>query len=380
MNRVFVLAVLIGWAAGSAEASAPEEAHALQAQAVQVRASQTQNVETEPVTCWWRTTATSVRVGEPFGVILTCSLLQTEAARVIADESRLEPSVVQLPPFEVVEGRRAKDLSTAGRRFVQFEYRLRTIAENVFASEVALPALEISYRVESRVAGGDSLAGRDRTYALPPLMIRVLSLVPDNVDDIREAPVATFAEIHAAASRGTMFRVGGGVMLGVGGLVLALALAGVLRGRRAPLPLSHRTLSTAAILGGVRRELATVTDSVRASGWTSDLVGRALAAARIVAAHATGRPVMQRVTSEGPPPSSGELVLSGRAGRSTVVSAAVAATEDDELRDTLGRLTMAHYGRTPDIDERLDEVVETVSRRIDRLIAERPWTEKLWPR
>src|SRR5918996_4776107 len=90
-------------------------------------ALQTQNVEVEPVTCWWRTSATSVRVGEPFTVILTCSLLQADAARAIADESRLDPSVVQLPPFEVVGGARANDLTTAGRRFVQFEYRLRTI-------------------------------------------------------------------------------------------------------------------------------------------------------------------------------------------------------------------------------------------------------------
>ncbi|MGH9346621.1 MAG: hypothetical protein ACRD26_05070, partial [Vicinamibacterales bacterium] len=173
----------------------------------------TERVEVEPVTCWWRTSATAVRSGEPFTVILTCSLLQTEAARVIADESRLDPSVVQLPPFEVMSGARAADLATAGRRFVQFEYRLRVIAENVFASEVALPPLEIGYRVESRVAGGDSLAGRDLTYALPPLTLRVLSLVPDTAVDIREAPVATFAEIDEAGARGTLLRVAAGVAL-----------------------------------------------------------------------------------------------------------------------------------------------------------------------
>jgi hypothetical protein len=42
-----------------------------------------ERVEVDPVTCWWRTSAAAVRVGEPFGVVLTCSLLQTEAARVV---------------------------------------------------------------------------------------------------------------------------------------------------------------------------------------------------------------------------------------------------------------------------------------------------------
>jgi hypothetical protein len=343
--------------------------------------AQTENVEVEPVTCWWRTTATSVRVGEPFTVILTCSLLQTEAARVIADESRLEPSVVQLPPFEVVSGARAKDLTTAGRRFVQFEYRLRTIAENVFASEVALPPLEIGYRVESRVAGGDSLAGRDRTYALPALTMRVLSLVPDTADDIREAPVPSFAEIQTVESRGTMFRFGAGVVLALGGLMLALATEGAIRRRRAARPEKPRTLPAAVVLSGVRRDLAAVQEQVRSSAWTPDLIGRALAAARIVAAYATGRAVTQRLTRAGSAqPSSGEVVVTGRTGPGAAVWSAVAAVEDDELREALTRFTATRYGRESTSDTSVDDALEAVIRRADRLIAERPWLEKLWPR
>ena len=361
MRRVLLLVVMIAWA----------EAPALRAQ--------TENVETEPVTCWWRTSATSVRAGEPFTVILTCALLQTEAARAIADESRLEPSIVQLPPFEVVGGARAKDLTTAGRRFVQFEYRLRTIAENVFAAEVALPPLELTYRVESRVAGGDSLAGRDRTYALPSLTIRVLSLVPDTAQDIREAPVATFAEIEAGQSSGTTFRVAGLALLALGVLVLALAIAGAMRRRRAARLPSQRMLSAAAILSGVRRELAAVQEQVRSSGWTSDLAGRALTAIRIVTAYATDRPVTQRLTSAGSVTSStGELVVSRRTGPSATVSSAVAATEDDELRDALAYLATARYGREPAVEARLDEALEVGLRRTDLVMARRPWTEKLW--
>jgi hypothetical protein len=349
--------------------------------------AQANAVEVEPVTCWWRTSATSVRVGEPFTVVLTCSLLQTEAARVIADESRLEPSVVQLPPFEVVSGARANDLTTAGRRFVQFEYRLRTIAENVFASEVALPPLEIGYRVESRIAGADSLAGRDRTYALPPLAMRVLSLVPDTADDIREAPVATFAEIEGVASRGTMLRLGAGVMLALGGVVLALAVAGSVRRRRSSRPAAARTLSDAAVLDGVRRELIAVQDQVRSAGWTSDLAGRALAAARIVAAHAAGRPVTQRPTSRSAQPLNGEIVVTGRTGHSAAVWSAAAVAEDDELREAVERFTAARYGRETLRQgsalvnvEPLDEPLDIVIRRADRRTAKRPWVEKLWRR
>ncbi len=362
MRRMLVLLVLIACA----------QAHALHAQ--------TQNVETEPVTCWWRTTATSVRVGEPFTVILTCSLLQTEAARAIADESRLEPSVVQLPPFEVVGGARAKDLTTASRRFVQFEYQLRTIAENVFASEVALPPLELTYRVESRVGGGDSLAGRDRTYALPPLTIRVLSLVPDTADDIREAPVATFAEIDASESYGTAWRAAAVVLLALGALVLTLALAGVIRRRGASRAPARRLLSPAAILRGVRHELARIQSDVRSSGWTSDLAGRALAAVRIVASCAAGRPVAQRFTPDGSGFDNGEVVVAGRPGATWVASSAAASADNDELRDALARLSTACYGREASFDGRLDDTLEVAIRSADGLIAERPWTERLWPR
>ena len=344
-------------------------------------AAQAEKVEVEPVTCWWRTSAAAVRIGESFDVVLTCSLLQTEAARAVADESRLEPSVVQLPPFEVVGGARATDLTTATRRFVQYQYRLRAIAENVFAAEVAVPPLEISYRVETRVSGGEALAGRDLTYALPPLTMRVLSLVPDTADDIREAPIATFAEIEAGDARGTMYRVAAGIAFAVGVLILVIAIAGAVRGRRSSKHMPQRTLAAAAVLTRVRRELSEIQDEVRASAWTSDLAGRALAAVRIVAAYATGRPVTQRAAAAGSTQTSGgEIVMSRRAGPAAAVSAAVATVEDDELRDALARFSAAQYGREAIFDTRLDEALAGVVRRTDRLIAERPWTERLWAR
>jgi hypothetical protein len=351
-------------------------------------AAQVENVEVEPVTCWWRTSTAAVRIGEPFDVVLTCSFLQTEAARVIADESRLEPSVVQLQPFDVIGGSRAQDVSTAGRRFVQFQYRLRAVAENAFAAEAAVPAVEISYRVEARVSGGESLAGRDLTYALPPLTMRVLSLVPDTAEDIREAPIATFEAIDDYQSRGTLFRLGAAVAFALGGLVLALALIRVLRSRRSSERGAPRLPGPGAVLRSVRAELTAVQDEVRAGGWTADLVGRTLAALRIVAAYAAGQPVAQRLGSERGMASDGELRVNRRGGGAAAVSAAVTTVEDEELRRAMALLSSARYGRNalPETtregasDPQLDDALDVVVRRVDRLAGERSWTERLWPR
>src|SRR6059036_3566063 len=97
-----------------------------------------QTVETDPLQCWWRTSAGAVRVGEPFTVVLTCAVLETDAATVVVDQSRLEPSVVQFAPFEVLGGSHGADLRTDLRRFFQYEYRLRLIAENLFGRDAAL--------------------------------------------------------------------------------------------------------------------------------------------------------------------------------------------------------------------------------------------------
>src|SRR2546428_13634322 len=81
-----------------------------------------QNVETDPIQCWWRTSAGAVRVGEPFSLVLTCAIVENDAAKVIVDQSKLEPSVIQLAPFQVTGGSPAPALRPASRRFFQDEY------------------------------------------------------------------------------------------------------------------------------------------------------------------------------------------------------------------------------------------------------------------
>src|SRR6266576_926992 len=149
-------------------------------------AARAQNVETDPLQCWWRTSAGAIRIGEPFAVVLTCAVLETEAATVVVDQTRLEPSVVQFAPFEVLGGSHGADLRTEQRRFFQYEYRLRLIADGMFGRDVALPETKISYRVQSKMGQKTSLQGRDQTYMMPAQSMRVLSLVPSDAADIRD--------------------------------------------------------------------------------------------------------------------------------------------------------------------------------------------------
>src|SRR4249920_461696 len=159
---------------------------ALMLAAAAVAGAAAQTVQTDPLQCWWRTSAGAVRVGEPFTVVLTCAVLETDAATVIVDQSRLEPSVVQFAPFEVLGGSHGADLRRDDRRFFQYEYRARLIAENQFGKDVALPETKLSYHIESSVGQKTSLQGRDQSYILPPLSLRVLSLVPADATDIRD--------------------------------------------------------------------------------------------------------------------------------------------------------------------------------------------------
>src|SRR6266849_1858068 len=254
-------------------------------------AARAQDVQTDPLQCWWRTSAGAVRVGEPFTVVLTCAVLESDASTVVVDQSRLEPSVVQFAPFEVLGGSHGADLRTDQRRFFQHEYRLRLIAENLFGKDAALPETKLSYRVQSRVGQKTSLQGRDQAYVLPAQSVRVLSLVPADASDIRDTSGETFSDIDQRAFRANLFTVIGGVLLVLAGLLALLALVRVFARYRKPATASDRLIGDATILRGVGRELAAVRRQREESGWSPELAGRALAALRIAATYAVGRRV-----------------------------------------------------------------------------------------
>lgn len=327
----------------------------------------TDMVEVEPITCWWRTSTSAIRTGEPFGLTLTCSVLETEATRIVPDFSKLEPQVVQVPPFEVLGGTHPGDLLTTGKRFFQFDYRLRLLAEDGFGADVAIPPLEISYRVESKVSGGESVQGRDQSYALPRTAIRLISLVPDSTMDIREAAAKPFTDIESRLSRANLFQTIAGVLFVVAGLLVLLMLFGMLR-RKTPISEAARVrVGPRTILGAVAGELAAVQRASR-GGWTAELAGRALAALRIAGSFATGRKVGQRPVKGLDVATDGELLVSRGIGRSKALVSGSATPESASasvapgLADALRALTIARYGRVEEIGSACDEAVATAIR------------------
>jgi hypothetical protein len=342
----------------------------LLAQSAPQRPPDTEDVEVEPITCWWRTTTSAVRTGEPFGLTLTCSVVETESTKIVPDQSRLDAAVVQLPPFEVLGGSHPGDLKTPGKRFFQYDYRLRVISEGTFGADVMIPPLEISYRVESKVSSGDSVQGRDQTYTLPRAAIRVISLVPDETTDIREAPASLFTEIESRMSRANLFQTLAAVLFTLAGVVVILALLTLVRSRSSKTTVARALLSDRAILKAVSNELADVQRESR-GGWSPELAGRALAALRIAATYAIGRKVGQRPIANGATALDGQLRIGGRFGGpgafvsgaatpETVASSnGIAESRVAGLADGLRALTSIRYGRDGSKNADADEAVET---------------------
>ena len=195
-------------------------------------AAPVQNVELEPIACYWRTSTDAVRLGEFFTLVLTCGVLDTAATTVVPDQSRLDPAVLQLQPFEVKGGTQAPDLKTPTRRFFQYQYQLRYVGEEV-GKDLVLPPLTLTYRVQSRVQQ-DSAAveSRERQYILPAHTIRVLSIVPMSARDIRDASPVTLAEIDSRRFRASMLRIASWALYAVSAVVALWGLLGAARRRR----------------------------------------------------------------------------------------------------------------------------------------------------
>ena len=307
----------------------------------------TDMVEVEPIKCWWRTSTSAVRTGESFDLRLTCAVVETEATKVVPDLSKLDPTVVQLPPFEVLGGTHAGDLVTVGKRFFQYDYRMRLIAEDAFGADVAVPPLEVTYSVESKVTGGDSVKGRELSYALPRASVKLISVVPDDTSDIREAPAAAFSAIEDRESRAGLFQTIAGVLFALAGVMVVAILIGMLRSKTKTTSATRAHLAPRAILRRVASELAEVQRAGR-GGWTPELAGRALSAARIAGSYASGRAVGQRLVGIKDPLVDGVLLVGGGMGRTPMYVSGSVTTEsaaDPTLADALKTLTVARYGR-----------------------------------
>jgi len=365
----------------------------------------------DPLQCWWRTSTGAIRIGEQFSIVLTCAVLETEAATVVVDQSRLEPSVVQFAPFEVLGGSHGADLRRGDRRFFQYEYRARLIAENLFGKDVSLPETKLSYHIQSSVGQKTALQGRDQSYILPPLSLRVLSLVPADATDIRDTPSVTFQDIDQRGFRANLLTVIGGVLFAVAGLLTLLALVRLLARYRKPAEASSRLISDAAALRAAGRELAAVRRQREDGGWTPDLAGRALAALRVAGAYAVGRRASlmpaavqssgaSRQSSDGSqaPEEAGRLIVQTGWPRARRVAVSGAITSQsvgrerirragstgfagselyESLEQALSALTEAQYGRNGKLDDSaLDQALETGGQVLKRAKIDQTWVMK----
>jgi hypothetical protein len=361
-----------------------------------------QTVQTDPLQCWWRTSTGAVRIGEPFTVVLTCAVLETDEVTVVPDQTRLEPSVVQFAPFEVLGGSHGADLRSDQRRFFQYEYRLRLIADGVFGKDVALPETKISYRVQSKVGQKTSLQGRDQTYMMPAQSMKVLSLVPTDASDIRDTSSAeTFSDIDQRAFRANLFTVTGSVLFVLAGLMTLLALVRLFQRYRKPTVASKQLIGDMTILNGVGRELSSVQRDRESGSWTPELASRALGALRIAATYAIGRPVSQmpasRLLADGNETAEpGRLILKAGWPRGKRIAVSGAVTPQtvtrvlalpgntaartallESVSRALAALTVATFSRDGKLDDSsLDEAIATSKQLLRRMKFEQFWFMK----
>jgi hypothetical protein len=288
-------------------------------------------VEVSPIRCWWRTSAGAVRLGEPFDVRLTCAVLETDSVQVVPDETRLSVAGVQLKPFEVIGGSHPADTRAGQRRFFQYRYTLRIIDANQIGQDVALPNLAIVYNVQSRVSRDATLAGRDFTYILPGLPVRVLSQVPDSGVDIRDGSDVGLERLEALYFRARLLDIASVALAAGGALLGVLALVTLTRRRGGSGSRGRSRVSERRALLAAGDELERVARHA-AGGWTQELLAEGHAALRVVSAVALGYRISEQPVEAGALAADGRLVVRARVPRRESAAIASAITAADVAR------------------------------------------------
>jgi hypothetical protein len=380
-----ILVGLMGWSApAGAQTSAASAAPAAPAA-----------LEAEPVQCWWRTTTPAVLVGERFTVVLTCRVVETRTFTAVPDTSQLEPTTIQVTPFEVVEGVRHQDVTAPPWRYFQYEYTLRLVGDGSFGRDVQVPSVRIGYNLRGSAGAGSE--GRDQSYALPPLPVRVLSLVSKQAADIRDGQAETFKGIEDRLFRATAEFVAACIVFGFAAILAIAAIIRVIAQRRRRMPTLAKPPAAALILRACLRGVRRVRSDVSGSGWTPDTLSRALAVCRLAAGVGLGRPFGYAIAYWDDPLREGQVALPRRLLKRTraVVSAptiparierATAAASGrgrsatrvaalSTLAEALRTLEHARYQRDGQIDAAgLDAALDGAGGAMRRL-----WLAELWP-
>jgi hypothetical protein len=342
-------------------------------------------VASEPIRCWWKTDRTAIRIGERFQLVLTCAVIETTGVTVVAAVNQLEAGAISLTPFEAVSGIRRDDVVVPPWRYLQYEYTMRLLSEGFFGQDVNIPSLTVTYNLQAAGAGSE---GRDQTYLLPALPMRVLSLVPRAAGDIRDASGQTFAAVESRRFRATAATVGAGIAFAFAAVLAALALARVAGRFRVRDARAVRPVPAPSLLRACLRSLAEVRAEAARGGWTPQLTGRALAALRIAAALALGREVTQEYVDPAAPERQGQLavrtgifrrkraLLSAATTSSAIatrlggagVSGAQARLNLEQISDAMQLFSAATYGRPGDADaSELNNALDNATAAIRRL-------------
>jgi hypothetical protein len=317
-------------------------------------------VEIDPIRCWTRTNQGAVRIGEAFTVTLTCAILETESVQVVPDESKLGVSIMQMNPFEMVGGAHPPDVRTNSRRFFQYDYNVRMINPDSIGLDIAIPLLQVSYRINSRISGNQQQQGRELSYMLPPLWVRVLSMVPADAADIRDTSAASFNRVESMAFRAGVLEIVATTLAVLGGLMVLLALVALARrARKLQVGPTDLVLSRPALFRLAVRELSAAQRESLAGGWTDALLTRAASALRISAAGALDRPVNQQVVESDADAGQGRFIVRSL-GRSKTTAVSAAVTSDDIAR-AIGRLRASAPQRQRELLEQLGSTLAGVT-------------------
>jgi hypothetical protein len=399
--RLFALIVLL-WSPALAGPLDQHEGHQPPARSDRLPAPGSRipaNLGWEPIRCWRQSTAGAVTIGETFTVVLTCAVYEGDNAQVIPDESRLGVASIQLAPFEILGGSHPPDVRRGSRRFFQYDYQLRIIGPDAIGRDVNIPPLTISYRIHSRVGLAATLEGRDLSYVMPMMPIKVLSLVPADAADIRDASEAGLGAVDSLRFRSSLFRVLTLTFGALAAVMVVLALVPLARRSTAGTSAERERIPDRAWLANTTADLNKVQERVRVDGWTDDNVSDALGSIRLVAAAAIEQPISQKPLAKGQAPDGRLHVRHGIRPIDAAVSSSVTADDVararaggdrfsttrqqqlEGLQSGLSALTHALYRKEPVRDaSTLDEAVRHAIGVAKEIAEERSWSRTLWPR
>jgi hypothetical protein len=265
-----------------------------------VPSGETKAFDADALVCWRKADRSSIRVGEEFRVTLTCRLAETGMEKTVLNESLLDPGAVVLSPYRVKGGTRWKEINRVlpgpdgpvTFRTVQYSYTVTLIDEGFFGKDVPLPPLEIRYHVDLATNRDSVTPGKERTYVLAPLPMRIQSLVPKAADSIRDTGGETFGTIEYLRKSALIAFTVAGIFLLLPPALLLPRLFRAVRGRRED-GSNGTVFRESDLLGRLARELGRLEKSSRTAPWDDASVGSALALLRVCCALGVGRRITQ---------------------------------------------------------------------------------------